>query len=159
MSLLLGLIRGIRIATSLCRLLFGTAKTSDTLLLTAILTTPSKILKRRGHIGQFCIHSLPTDVHPNHAFFTSWRDSQTTRATTKGSGTNRKTGRRPQRATSHDNHLYDELRIRTIQHSGWLRYSCCKRRVLYNSPQGEGLWTWSSVSGSSFSNGPSTTAC
>ena len=71
MSLLLGLIRGIRIATSLCRLLFGTAKTSDTLLLTAILTTPLEILKRRGHIGQFYVHSVPTDVHLNHAFFTS----------------------------------------------------------------------------------------
>ena len=71
MSWFLGLIRGIRIATSLCRLLFGTAKTSDTLLLTAILTTPLEILKRRGHIGQLCMHSLQTDVHLDHTFFIS----------------------------------------------------------------------------------------
>ncbi|KAF8125469.1 hypothetical protein EV363DRAFT_1402460 [Boletus edulis] len=37
------------IAASLCRLLFGTARVNDTLLLATILSTPLEILKRRGY--------------------------------------------------------------------------------------------------------------
>ena len=46
------LIRVKRIATVLCRLLFGTAQNSDTLLLMTILSTPLQILKQRGYTGR-----------------------------------------------------------------------------------------------------------
>lgn len=69
--------RMIRVATSLCRLVFEKAKVNDALLFMTILSTDLKALKRRGYNGQYSEHTCPRVARLIPAFH-SGQDPQAT---------------------------------------------------------------------------------